>query len=98
MKLPDKIYLQISDIHNELLDPADRTHCEDRVHDDDVEYILARRVFGDFYDLLDKVVEEIDDTLWVNAGTTAHEALVLLAEKHDKNLADWLQKKLENDC
>ena len=64
MKLPKKIYLQISDNDNELLDPSDRTHCEDRVHDDDVEYVLARRVFRDFY----------------------------------KNLANWLEKKLEQDC
>ncbi len=40
MNIPKRIYLQITGNDGEPLDPSERTHCEDRVHEDDIEYIL----------------------------------------------------------
>lgn len=61
------------------------------------------RLFYDVYDLLDRVGENVGDTLWaMPAGSavhmTAHEALIDLAQKYDEGIAKRLQARLERDC
>lgn len=58
---------------------------------------LIINIFDDFYELLDRVAQEMGDTVWFNHGATAHEALVNLAGKYDGRLAYQLEQMLEAD-
>ena len=61
------------------------------------------RLFNDAYDLLDRVAENVGDTLWAMpegsaVHMTAHEALIDLAARYDEGIAKELQARLERDC
>lgn len=62
----------------------------------DVEEL--KKIFDDMWILLDAVAQEVDDTLWYDGHTTAHERLCDIAAKYSEDVAVALAQRLEESC
>lgn len=58
------------------------------------EMPVLSKIFEEFFELLDGVMYTMGGTIWFDDNTTAHEALVILAEKYDTIIAKLLQEKI----
>ena len=55
------------------------------------------KLLYDFWDLLDAVVAQTDDTLWAAGEQTAHEALADLADHYNPTISAEFDARLEGD-
>lgn len=57
---------------------------------------MQEDLFNEFWELLNGIMTTMEDTIWFNHGTTAHERLIEIADKYDSGIGDLLEKRIES--